>query len=82
MPDLLLPIGNHYFSAEALQKIVASIEAEHPGKANVLAATVDSSGAQVVLALGATDGAWKINAAFAHQWSSGNTFGGGGSIAW
>ena len=82
MADLLIPIGAHFFTPEALQKVVAAAEADHPGKANVLAGTVDSSGAGVVLALGAADGRWTVKTAFAHDWSTGNTFGVTGSIAW
>jgi len=82
MADLLIPIGAHFFTPEALQKVVAAAEADHPGKANVLAGTVDSSGASVVLALGAQDGAWRVRTAFSHDWAGGNTFGAGGSVAW
>jgi hypothetical protein len=82
MADLLIPIGAHFFTPEALQKVVAAAEADHPGKANVLAGTVDSSGASVVLALGAADGRWMVKTAFSHDWSGNSTFGAGGSVAW
>ncbi len=82
MADLLIPIGAHFFTPDALQKVVATAEADHPGKANVLAGTVDSTGASVVLAMGSADGNWKIRTAFSHDWQNGNTFGATGSIAW
>jgi len=82
MADLLIPIGAHFFTPEALRKVVAAAEIDHPGKANVLAGTVDSNGTQVVLGLGAADGSWKVAAAFAHEWQGSNTFGATGSIAW
>ncbi len=82
MPDLILPIGNHFFTAEALQKAVASAVADHPGKLNVLKGTVDQSGANVVLVLGAADNRWTIQTAIQHDWTGDTRFGAGGSIAW
>ncbi len=83
MPSLLLPVGSHFFTAEALQRAVADAAQKHPGKANVLTAQVDSAGVKTVLMLGSADGNWKVYGAFTHDWAAGgNTFAGGGSVAW
>ena len=85
MPAILLPVGSHFFTAEALQKAVAEAAVKHPGKANVLTAQVDASGVKTVLMLGSTpkdSTAWKVYGAFTHDWTNGNTFAGGGSVAW
>ena len=82
MADLLLPVGNHFFTPEALKAAVDAAEADHPGKNNVLKGTVDSNGANVVLGLASQDGRWKVQTAFAHDWTGSNTVGASGSVAW
>lgn len=80
--DVLLPIGGHLFSVDALKRAAADAAAEHPGKNNVLKGTVDADGANVVLAMKSEDGHWTMQAAFSHDWQGKNTFGVGGSYAW
>lgn len=85
MPDLLIPVGlgsNHFFTPDALQKAVASAEADHPGKSNILKGTVDSNGAQVVLVMASQDGKWKLQTAFSKDWQGHSSLGASGSIAW
>ena len=82
MADLLIPIKNHFFTAAQLQAAVTAAETDHPGKANVLSATVDADGIKTVLVLGSQDGRWKVHTAFGHDSASGSTFAAGGSIAW
>lgn len=84
--NLLLPIGSHFFSPEALKKAVEEAAAKHPGKTNVLLAQVDAAGIKTVLMLGndpLNKTQWKVYGAFSHDWATnGNTFAGGGSVAW
>lgn len=83
MPDqLLIPVANHFFTPEALKTAVDKALADHPGKANVLKGTVDSTGAQVVLALSGAGGNWTIQTAFGKNWDGSVAFGASGSIAW
>jgi hypothetical protein len=85
MPELLLPVGSHFFTADALKKAVDEAAIKFPGKRNVLSAQVDASGIKTVLMLGSAasdDKQWKVYGAFTHDWANGNTFAGGGSVAW
>lgn len=82
--DLLIPVGgtSHFFTPDALSKAVSDAQADHPGKDNVLKGTVDANGANVVLALAAKDGKWKVATAFSKDWKGSQSFGATGSIAW
>ena len=83
VPDLLLPVGPHFFTPDALRTAVNAATLDLPaGHTNVLAGTVDSLGAKVVLVVGSKDGAWRIQSAFAHDWTGHNTFGAAGSYSW
>lgn len=81
-PAILVPLGTHFFSPEALQKAAAEAQADHPGKTKVLKGAVDSNGQQVVLALGNKEGTWKFSTAFSHDNASGFGLGAAGSVAW
>ena len=83
MPDLLLPVGPHFFTPDALQAAATAAVANLPaGHTNVVTGAVDSNGAKVILVLGSKDGAWKVQTAFAHDWTGNNTFGAAGSYSW
>ena len=82
-PHLLIPVGSHFFTPDALQSAVkAATDAENNGHTNALAGTVDSSGTKVALILGSKDGNWKLQTAFAHDWDGANSFGAKGSYSW
>ena len=80
--NLLLPVGGHLFTPEALQKAAAEAMADHPGAERVLKGTVDANGISTVLVIGAKDGHVKVSTAFSHDWQGHNMFGASGSIAW
>lgn len=84
---ILVPLGDHFFSPDALKKAVESALEEHPGKQNILKGTVDNAGVSVVLGMQGIAGPdgqveWKLQTAFAHDWTKGNMFGAAGSVAW
>lgn len=86
-PQILVPVGSHLFAPGALEKLVTAAIAEHPSKSNVLKAGLDSNGVQVVLGMSGKAGSdgnvqWTVHTAFTHDWTQGNTFGLGGSVAW
>lgn len=82
-PQVLVPIGNHFFTPDALQKAVgAAVAAEANGHTNAIAGTVDSNGANVALVMTSKDGNWQVKTAFAHDWTGNNSFGATGSYSW
>ena len=82
MTTLLIPVGSHLFTPDALQKAAADAMTDHPGATRVLKGTVDANGINTVLVLGSRDGQWKVSTAFSHDWAGNNTFGVAGSVAW
>ena len=87
-PSVLVPVpslagSTHFFDADALKAIVQKATTDLPnGHKNVVAGTVDSTGANVALVMSSADGAWKVQTAFAHDWQGNNTFGASGSYSW
>jgi hypothetical protein len=81
-PSLLLPVGNHFFSPEALQKAAAEAMAEHPDAKRVFKGTVDSNGVNTVLVMKSADGHSTISTSFSHDWTGDSKFGAAGSFAW
>lgn len=81
-PSVLVPIGNHFFSPESLQKAASEAIAEHPDAQRVFKGTVDANGVNTVLVIGTKDGHAKVSAAFSHDWTGNSAFGASGSFAW
>lgn len=82
VPSLLIPVGTHLFSAEALAKAAAEAQAEHPEAKRIFKGSVDEKGISTVLVFGSDDGRMKVSTAFSHGWQGDNTFGASGSFAW
>lgn len=68
MPDVLVPVGRHFFTPQQLNEAVARIQpnAQYHGG---LLATVDSDGAKVALMWTNKDGNLAIRTAYAHDWT-------------
>lgn len=80
-PSVLVPVGNHFFSPESLQKAAAEAIAEHPNDKRVFKGAVDSNGINTVLVIGSQDGRKKFSTSFSHDWQGDNRFGASGSFA-
>lgn len=85
MSSLTIPVGETFFTAEQLNKIVAeTIPQIPPGKTGAIAATVDASGATVAVELQkqAGPGDFTITAAYTHDWNGDNSLGGKILYSW
>lgn len=72
MPSVLVPVGTHLFTPDALQKALdAAIPAAalQPGQHGAAVAAVDSTGAKVAMIFTTRDEHWRIRAAYSHDWA-------------
>lgn len=83
MPGFTVPIGDHLFTPEALQKVLTDTIPTIPeGKTHAAAAAIDANGARVGLIIGTKDGHWQAKTAFEHDWSGDNKVTGSVLYSW
>lgn len=82
MANLLIPVGTHLFSADALAKLAAEASAEHPTAKRIFKGGIDDKGVSTVLVFGSESGRLKLSTGFSHDWQGDNKFGASGSFAW
>lgn len=81
MPDVLVPVGRHLFSPEALAKQLerVPIDETHEGGA---VAGIDSDGVHVALLYTTHDGHLRVRAAYARDWTGNETVAGDVLFRW
>lgn len=83
MGTFTIPIGNHLFTPDQLQKVLTeTIPKVPPGHSSAVAAAVDASGAKVGLIIGSSDGHWQAKAALEHDWGGDNKVAGSVLYSW
>lgn len=83
--SLTIPVGDLFFTADQLNKIVAETIPQIPaGKTGAAVATLDATGATVAVELEkhAGPGDFTITAAYTHDWNGDNTLGGKVMYSW
>lgn len=71
MPDVLVPIGRHFFQPADLQKALSVITPQETGPNGVgLKAAIDTDGAKVALIYSVKNGAIIARTAFAYDWAA------------
>ena len=74
--NLLVPVGNHFFTPEALQAAAAKALKDLPdGHTSAITGGVDSKGVETAIAFNSKDGHFTATAAWQHDWSGNDTFG-------
>lgn len=72
MPQVLVPINNHMFSPDALQKALDKAIPKmdlQPGQQGGAIAAIDSEGIKVALVFTSKDSHWRVRGAFERDWS-------------
>jgi hypothetical protein len=74
MPDVLTPVGTHFFSPDQLQAALARTipETDMDGHRGAAAAAIDADGVKVALVFTNSGGTLRIRTAYAHDWSGDN----------
>lgn len=72
MPGILVPVGSHFFTPDALQmalnKAIPQSELG-PGHHGAATAAVDADGVKVAVIFTSNDDHWRVRTAYTHDWS-------------
>lgn len=83
MPELMIPVGPHLFTPDALKTASLTALRDLPeGHTSAIVGAVDSTGAQASIVFNSKDGHWQAVAAFHHDWTGDNRYGGSGRYSW
>lgn len=72
MPDVLVPVSNHLFSPDALQKALDKAIPKMdlaPGQQGGAVAAIDSEGVKVALMFTSKDSHWRVRGAYERDWT-------------
>jgi hypothetical protein len=74
MPEVLVPVGRHLFSPDALQAALDKAipqTALEPGQHGAAAAAIDAEGVKVAVIFTSKDDHWRVRGAYEHDWFGG-----------
>jgi len=75
MAEILVPVSNHLFSPDALQKALDKAIPKmdlQPGQQGGAIAAIDSEGLTVALVFTSKDSHWRVRGAYERDWSGDN----------
>lgn len=85
MPDVLVPVGRHFFQPADLQKALSVIPNDGTGVGPHglgAKAAIDSDGAKVALVYSIKNGAIVARTAYAYEWGEGSKVGADLTVKW